>query len=138
MPRVSIQVNGRWLAVVRGGQTVHHLQNMQQSAAQPPFPSVSLTAPQGFGLTFPPRFRGSYQHLHYGYLPDALVDLTGGVVTSIDLHSSPSDLVTMVKTAAKAGSLMTCATPAGVSRPGIFRMGPGSPHLVCSATGSFS
>ncbi|EPQ20138.1 Calpain-13 [Myotis brandtii] len=60
------------------------------------------------------KFRGSYQHLHYGYLPDALVDLTGGVVTSISLHSSsPSDLVTMVKTAAKAGSLMTCATPAG-------------------------
>nr|KAF6307658.1 calpain 13 [Myotis myotis] len=59
------------------------------------------------------KFHGSYQHLHYGYLPDALVDLTGGVVTSIDLHSSPSDLVTMVKTAAKAGSLMTCATPAG-------------------------
>ncbi|ELK27345.1 Calpain-13 [Myotis davidii] len=59
------------------------------------------------------KFRGSYQHLHYGYLPDALVDLTGGVVTSIELHSSPSDLVTMVKTAAKAGSLMTCATPAG-------------------------
>lgn len=59
------------------------------------------------------KFRGSYLHLHYGYLPDALVDLTGGVVTSIDLHSSPSDLVTRVKTAAKAGSLMTCATPAG-------------------------
>lgn len=59
------------------------------------------------------KFRGSYQRLHYGYLPDALVDLTGGVVTNIDLHSSPSDLVMMVKTAAKAGSLMTCATPAG-------------------------
>ncbi|XP_016074409.1 PREDICTED: calpain-13 [Miniopterus natalensis] len=59
------------------------------------------------------KFHGSYLRLHYGYLPDALVDLTGGVVTSIDLHSSPSDLVMMVKTAAKAGSLMTCATPAG-------------------------
>nr|KAF6446147.1 calpain 13 [Rousettus aegyptiacus] len=59
------------------------------------------------------KFHGSYLHLHYGYLPDALVDLTGGVVTSIDLHSSTSDLVMMVKTAAMAGSLMTCATPAG-------------------------
>lgn len=100
---------------------------------QPPFPSVSLTAPQGLGLTSSPRFRGSYLHLHYGYLPDALVDLTGGVVTSIDLHSSPSDLVTMVKTAANAGSLMTCATPAGVSRPGILCMGLGlSSPGVCS------
>lgn len=121
-----------------GGQAVHRLQSMQRSGAQPPFLRVSLTAPQGLGLTFSPRFRGSYQHLHYGYLPDALVDLTGGVVTSIDLHSSPSDLVTMVKTAANAGSLMTCATPAGVSRSGILCVGPGSPHLECAATGSFS
>ncbi|XP_045045235.2 calpain-13 [Desmodus rotundus] len=59
------------------------------------------------------KFRGSYLHLHYGYLPDALVDLTGGVVTTMDLHSSPSDLVMMVKTAAKEESLMTCATPVG-------------------------
>ncbi|ELK14102.1 Calpain-13 [Pteropus alecto] len=59
------------------------------------------------------KFHGSYLHLHYGYLPDALVDLTGGVVTRVDLHSSTSDLVMMVKTAAMAGSLITCATPAG-------------------------
>lgn len=71
---------------------------------------------QGFGLTFPPRFRGSYFHLHGGYLPDALVDLTGGAVTSINLHSPTSDLVMMVKTAARAGSLMACTTPGGVSR----------------------
>ncbi|XP_034515575.1 calpain-13 [Ailuropoda melanoleuca] len=57
------------------------------------------------------KFHGSYASLHYGFLPDALVDLTGGVVTSINLHF-PSDLVMLVKTAAKAGSLMTCATPA--------------------------
>ncbi|XP_069881410.1 calpain-13 isoform X2 [Dipodomys merriami] len=61
------------------------------------------------------KLRGSYSHLHYGYLPDALVDLTGGVVSSVNLHSSPSDLLTMVKTAARAGSLMTCATPKGVT-----------------------
>ncbi|XP_070368435.1 calpain-13 isoform X4 [Equus asinus] len=59
------------------------------------------------------KFRGSYLHLHYGHLPDAMVDLTGGVITTVNLHSSPSDLVMMVKMAAKAGSLMTCATPAG-------------------------
>ncbi|KAM7078844.1 calpain-13 [Molossus nigricans] len=59
------------------------------------------------------KFHGSYFHLHYGHLPDALVDLTGGVVTSIDLHASPSDLVQMIQAAAQAGSLMTCGTPAG-------------------------
>ncbi|XP_012582799.1 PREDICTED: calpain-13 [Condylura cristata] len=59
------------------------------------------------------KFRGSYLHLHFGYLADALVDLTGGVVTSFDLHSFSTDLVMMVKTAAKAGSLITCATPVG-------------------------
>ncbi|XP_073753317.1 calpain-13 isoform X1 [Callorhinus ursinus] len=64
------------------------------------------------------KFHGSYANLHYGFLPDALVDLMGGVVTSIDLHF-PSDLVMMVKTAAKAGSLMACATlakPTGEAR----------------------
>ncbi|KAG8510204.1 Calpain-13 [Galemys pyrenaicus] len=61
------------------------------------------------------KFRGSYANLNYGYIADALVDLTGGVVTSFDLHSSPADLVTMVKRAAKAGSLITCTTPAGPS-----------------------
>uniref|UniRef100_A0A8C7EWK7 Calpain 13 n=1 Tax=Neovison vison TaxID=452646 RepID=A0A8C7EWK7_NEOVI len=62
------------------------------------------------------KFHGSYANLHYGFLPDALVDLTGGVVTNIDLNF-PSDLVMMVKTAAKAGSLITCATlPTGVAR----------------------
>ncbi|KAM4866843.1 calpain-13 isoform 2-T2 [Thomomys bottae] len=61
------------------------------------------------------KLRGSYSHLHYGYLPDALVDLTGGVVSGVNLHSSPSDLLMVVKTAAKAGSLMTCATPKGLT-----------------------
>lgn len=74
----------------------------------------------------PPRFHGSYLNLHYGFLPDALVDLTGGVVTGIDLHSFPSDLVMMVNTAAKTGSLMTCGTPASVSR--LLRLGRAFPH----------
>ncbi|KAJ8779924.1 hypothetical protein J1605_012093 [Eschrichtius robustus] len=59
------------------------------------------------------RFHASCVNLHYGYLPDALVDLTGGVVTNISLHSSSSDLMTMVKMVAEAGSLMTCSTLAG-------------------------
>ncbi|XP_006835343.1 PREDICTED: calpain-13 [Chrysochloris asiatica] len=56
------------------------------------------------------KLHGSYFHLHYGYLPDALVDLTGGVVTTLKLPSSSSNLMLMVKTAAQAGSLMACNT----------------------------
>ncbi|GAB1301317.1 Calpain-13 [Apodemus speciosus] len=56
---------------------------------------------------------GSYSQLHYGYLPDALVDLTGGVVTIVNLHSSPPDLLMAVKTAVQAGSMVACATPRG-------------------------
>lgn len=59
------------------------------------------------------KFHGSYANLHYGYLSDALMDLSGGVVTNIRLHSSSSDLMMMVKTAAEAGSLITCGTLAG-------------------------
>nr|XP_051685443.1 calpain-13 [Oryctolagus cuniculus] len=59
------------------------------------------------------KLRGSYSHLHYGYLSDALEDLMGGLVTNINLHSSPSELVRAVKMATRAGSLMTCATPEG-------------------------
>lgn len=59
------------------------------------------------------KLRGSYHNLHYGYLPDALVDLTGGVVTSIDVTSSSTDLLLLIQAAAQAGSLITCATPAG-------------------------
>lgn len=44
------------------------------------------------------------------------MDLTGGVVTIINLHSSPSNLLMAVKTAVKAGSMVACATPKGVSR----------------------
>ncbi|ERE68646.1 calpain-13-like protein [Cricetulus griseus] len=58
---------------------------------------------------------GSYSQIHYGYLPDALVDLTGGVVTIVNLHSSPSEILTAVKTAVKAGSMVACATPKGLT-----------------------
>ncbi|XP_007470958.1 PREDICTED: calpain-13 [Lipotes vexillifer] len=59
------------------------------------------------------KFHGSCVNLHCGCLPDALVDLTGGVVTIISLRSSSSDLMTVVKMVAEAGSLMTCSTLAG-------------------------
>ncbi|KAG3267858.1 calpain 13 [Ictidomys tridecemlineatus] len=59
------------------------------------------------------KLRGSYSQLHYGYIENALVDLTGGVVTTVNLHSSPSNLLMAVKMAAETGSLMTCATPNG-------------------------
>ncbi|XP_076798353.1 calpain-13 isoform X2 [Arvicanthis niloticus] len=58
---------------------------------------------------------GSYSQLHYGYLPDALVDLTGGVVTVVNLHTSPSHLLMAVKTAIQAGSMVACATPKGLT-----------------------
>uniref|UniRef100_A0A8C6FBF6 Calpain 13 n=1 Tax=Monodon monoceros TaxID=40151 RepID=A0A8C6FBF6_MONMO len=47
------------------------------------------------------KFHGSYVNLHHG------------VVTSISLRSSSSDLMTVVKMVAEAGSLMTCSTLAG-------------------------
>ncbi|XP_008056710.1 calpain-13 [Carlito syrichta] len=59
------------------------------------------------------KLHGSYSQLHYGYIHDSLVDLTGGVVTSLSLHSSPSNLVMAVKTAARVGALMACTTPQG-------------------------
>lgn len=59
------------------------------------------------------KLHGSYENLHFGYIADAFVDLTGGVVTCIELHSVSSNLLAMVKTAARAGSLMACCTPAG-------------------------
>ncbi|KAF5913071.1 hypothetical protein HPG69_009022 [Diceros bicornis minor] len=56
------------------------------------------------------KFRGAYLHLHSSYLPDTLGDLRGGVITSVTLHSFSTNLVMMMKMAAKASSLMTCAT----------------------------
>uniref|UniRef100_A0A8C5V3X3 Calpain 13 n=1 Tax=Microcebus murinus TaxID=30608 RepID=A0A8C5V3X3_MICMU len=71
---------------------------------------------------------GSYSHLHKGYLPDALVDLTGGVVSTIHLSSSPSHLLTVVKTAAMEGSLMTCATPKRDTSSAVMANGLVSGH----------
>nr|XP_004451131.1 calpain-13 isoform X1 [Dasypus novemcinctus]XP_012377868.1 calpain-13 isoform X1 [Dasypus novemcinctus] len=59
------------------------------------------------------KLHGSYSHLHFGYLPDALVDLTGGVVTYVDQNTHPSNLVMVVKMAASLGSLMACGSRLG-------------------------
>ncbi|XP_004451128.2 calpain-13-like [Dasypus novemcinctus] len=59
------------------------------------------------------KLHGSYSHLHFGYISDALVDLTGGVVTHVEQNTYPSNLVMVIKMAASAGSLMACG-----SRPG--------------------
>ncbi|XP_021073322.1 calpain-13 [Mus pahari] len=62
---------------------------------------------------------GSYSQLHYGFLLDGLVDLTGGVVTVIEPYtSSPSNLLMTVKTALQAGSMITCATRSGIQYQG--------------------
>lgn len=103
---------------------VPHLGNRHRADAQSPAPGITWPPP--------PRLLGSYSQIHYGYLPDALVDLTGGVVTIIDLHSSPSDLLMAVKTAVKAGSMVTCATPKGVSRWGLPWYPASSSHLGVS------
>lgn len=123
----TIVVNGRQVGIVQG-------QIRQSFAGQygnvrwaTSLPGASHQRRHRGGCDFlPPRFHGSYLNLHYGFLPDALVDLTGGVVTGINLHSFSSDLVMMVKTAAKTGSLMTCGTLATVSR--LFTLGGAFPH----------
>lgn len=104
-----------------------------------PSRSISPKAPRWFIPRSPPRLLGSYSDLHYGFLEDALVDLMGGVITNIHLHSSPVDLVKAVKTAIKAGSLITCATPSEVSQRGAL-LHQFKPFLSqeCSARGAFS
>ncbi|XP_063145454.1 calpain-13 [Candoia aspera] len=57
------------------------------------------------------KLRGSYEKLHFGYISEALVDLTGGVQLPFDLRSPPTHLFEIMKTAALSGSLMACNTP---------------------------
>uniref|UniRef100_A0A8C0J235 Calpain 13 n=1 Tax=Chelonoidis abingdonii TaxID=106734 RepID=A0A8C0J235_CHEAB len=56
------------------------------------------------------KLRGSYQTLHWGYISDALVDLTGGVQVQFLLQKPPSDLQEIIKAAAKSQCLMGCTT----------------------------
>ncbi|XP_074025117.1 calpain-13 [Numenius arquata] len=62
------------------------------------------------------KLRGSYQNLHGGYLPDALVDLTGGVQVQFSLKDPPSDLEEILKAAATSRCLMGCSTSGHVRR----------------------
>ncbi|XP_030410145.1 calpain-13 [Gopherus evgoodei] len=61
------------------------------------------------------KLRGSYQNLHWGYISDALVDLTGGVQVQFLLQKPPSDLQEIIKAAAKSQCLMGSTTPGGQS-----------------------
>ncbi|XP_007430112.1 calpain-13, partial [Python bivittatus] len=57
------------------------------------------------------KWRGSYEKLHFGFISEALVDLTGGVQLPFSLRSSPTHLFEIMKTAALSGCLMACDTP---------------------------
>ncbi|XP_053315066.1 calpain-13-like [Spea bombifrons] len=57
------------------------------------------------------KLRGSYQNLHWGFISEALVDLTGGVQMEFILSKPPVDLRDIVIAAARSGSLMGCTTP---------------------------
>ncbi|KAE8600319.1 hypothetical protein XENTR_v10013185 [Xenopus tropicalis] len=59
------------------------------------------------------KLRGSYQNLHWGYISEALVDFSGGVLVEFDLTKPPQDLRDIVIAAAKSGSLMGSNTPGG-------------------------
>ncbi|XP_074844508.1 calpain-13 [Carettochelys insculpta] len=67
------------------------------------------------------KLRSSYQNLHWGYLSDALVDLTGGIQVQFLLQQPSFDLQEMAKAAAKSQCLMGCTTVGGQS-PGNIEL----------------
>uniref|UniRef100_A0A8C3S6F5 Calpain 13 n=1 Tax=Chelydra serpentina TaxID=8475 RepID=A0A8C3S6F5_CHESE len=78
------------------------------------------------------KLRGSYQNLHWGYISDALVDLTGGVQVQFLLQKPPSDLQEIIKAAAKSQCLVGCTTPGGVKlKNGLVK---GHAYTVTGAT----
>ncbi|XP_068927914.1 calpain-13 [Petaurus breviceps papuanus] len=54
------------------------------------------------------KLHGSYSHVHYGIMADSLVELTGWVVTKIDLQEIHPNLFKKLKVAEQSGSLITC------------------------------
>lgn len=66
-------------------------------------------------LPFASRLRGSYEKLHYGFISEAFVDLTGGVQLTYNLGRPTDHLFEIMKTAALSGCLMACSTPQMVS-----------------------
>ncbi|KAG8123355.1 hypothetical protein E2320_018715, partial [Naja naja] len=57
------------------------------------------------------KLRGSYEKLHYGFISEAFVDLTGGVQLTFNLGSPTDHLFEIMKTAALSGCLMACSSP---------------------------
>ncbi|XP_043836932.1 calpain-13 [Dromiciops gliroides] len=54
------------------------------------------------------KLHGSYSQLHYGIMADSLVELTGWVVTKINLKEVHPNMFKNLKVAEQSGSLMTC------------------------------
>ncbi|XP_026551197.1 calpain-13-like [Pseudonaja textilis] len=57
------------------------------------------------------KLHGSYEKLHYGFISEAFVDLTGGVQLTFNLGSPTDHLFEIMKTAASSGCLMACSSP---------------------------
>ncbi|XP_027706164.1 calpain-13 [Vombatus ursinus] len=54
------------------------------------------------------KLHGSYFQLHYGIMADSLVELTGWVVTKVNLQEVHLNLFKNLKAAEQSGSLITC------------------------------
>ncbi|XP_072487259.1 calpain-13 [Notamacropus eugenii] len=54
------------------------------------------------------KLHGSYSQLHYGIMADSLVELTGWVVTKINLNEVHHNLFKNLRVAEQSGSLITC------------------------------
>ncbi|XP_032072558.1 calpain-13-like [Thamnophis elegans] len=63
------------------------------------------------------KLRGSYEKLHYGFISEAFVDLTGGVQMTYNLGRTTDHLFEIMKTAALSGCVMACSTPQ-MKKPG--------------------
>ncbi|XP_058040184.1 calpain-13-like [Ahaetulla prasina] len=63
------------------------------------------------------KLRGSYEKLHYGFISEAFVDLTGGVQLTFNLRSPTDPLYEIMKSAALSDCLMACSTPP-MKKPG--------------------
>nr|XP_006013196.2 PREDICTED: calpain-13 [Latimeria chalumnae] len=60
---------------------------------------------------------GSYQHIHWGNIADALVDFTGGVKKDIDLQTKPIEQVwETLRRSCKLKCLMGACTPGNTNR----------------------
>ncbi|XP_044515528.1 calpain-13 [Gracilinanus agilis] len=60
------------------------------------------------------KLHGSYSNLHSGSLVDSLVELTGWIVTAVDLKKDHLNLVKNLKVAEQSGSVITCGIVNGL------------------------